>query len=67
MDSREAKTFLTGLCLAALLSGGSMAVPGAAFGAGASGCSTTEKEETANGNGGCEAADDEEEPEGNGA
>lgn len=66
MDSREAKTFLTGLCLAALLSGGGMAVPGAAFGAGTSGCSTNGAE-TTNGDNGDEDIEDEEEPEGNGA
>lgn len=32
MRSEDLKTFLTGLCLAALLSGSSLAVPGAAVG-----------------------------------
>ncbi len=39
MESQDVKTYLAGLCLAALLTGGGIAAPGVAFGSG-SGCST---------------------------
>lgn len=39
MESKDVKTYLAGLCLAAMLTGGGFAAPGVAFGSG-SGCST---------------------------
>ncbi len=74
MKSNDAKTYLAGLCLAALLTGGSYAAPGAAFSGGTGGCSTNGAAEDSNGNGTPETPDDverndieEEENDGNAA
>ena len=74
MNSKNAKTYLAGLCLAALLTGGSYAAPGAAFSGGTGGCSTNGAAEDNNVNATPETPDDverndveEEEDEGNAA
>ncbi|WP_291322750.1 SbtA family thio(seleno)oxazole RiPP natural product precursor [Desulfonatronospira sp.] len=67
MDAKDAKTYLTGLCLAALLTGGGFAAPGPAFGMGQSGCSTNGVA-TDTDNGDDNDNDDiDKEPDGNGA
>ena len=74
MKSQDAKSYLTGLCLAALLSGGSLAAPGLALGSSgcASGGKTAQSDGTADGtangtaNGG-DAEEKEEEAEGKGS
>lgn len=71
MTHQDAKTFLAGLCLAALLSGGSLAAPGMAFGSGcASGGKAPQSSDTTNGDDaeGDEGEEGEEEDvDGNGA
>jgi radical SAM modification target selenobiotic family peptide len=70
MKSQDAKSYLTGLCLAALLSGGSLAAPGLALGSSgcASGGKTAQSDGTADGTAdGGDAEEKEEEAEGNGS
>ena len=75
MESKDVKTYLAGLCLAAMLTGGGFAAPGIAFGSG-SGCSTNGAEAETAGDGPDDANDEpveeseeeaEEENEGNGS
>ena len=51
MENQDVKTYLAGLCLAALLTGGAMVAPGPAFGSG-SGCSTNGTKAETSGSGG---------------
>ncbi|GAB6060795.1 SbtA family thio(seleno)oxazole RiPP natural product precursor [Desulfonatronum parangueonense] len=57
MENQDVKTYLAGLCLAALLTGGTMAAPGPAFGSG-SGCSTNGAKAETSGNGTGSAGDE---------
>lgn len=71
VETQDVKSYLAGLCLAALLTGGALVVPGSAFGSG-SGCSTngTKVETSGDGPDDDEVEPDEEieeEPEGGGA
>ncbi|WP_045222572.1 SbtA family thio(seleno)oxazole RiPP natural product precursor [Desulfonatronum thioautotrophicum] len=76
MESKDVKTYLAGLCLAAMLTGGGFAAPGVAFGSG-SGCSTNGAKAEVAGDGADEEENGEpieepdeevsEEPEGSGA